>query len=44
MELKVGSKYLLKQKLGSGAFGSVYLGLDTSTGSEVALKLVINFP
>jgi serine/threonine protein kinase len=40
MELRVGSKYSLKQKLGSGAFGAVYLGQDFEAGIEVAIKLV----
>lgn len=40
MEISIGSKYSLKQKLGSGSFGSVYLGQDKETHQEVAIKLV----
>lgn len=43
MDLRVGNKYSLRQKLGLGAFGSVYLGIDLELGSEVAIKLVFLF-
>jgi len=29
MELRVGGKYRLSRKLGSGAFGDIYLGIDS---------------
>ncbi|XP_060560607.1 casein kinase I-like isoform X2 [Ruditapes philippinarum] len=39
MELRVGNKYRLGRKIGSGSFGDIYLGTDISTGEEVAIKL-----
>ncbi|XP_067927874.1 casein kinase I-like [Watersipora subatra] len=39
MELRVGSKYRLGRKIGSGSFGDIYLGTDVSTGEEVGIKL-----
>lgn len=39
MELRVGKKYRLGKKIGSGSFGDIYLGTDVSTGEEVAMKL-----
>ena len=40
MNLKVNGKYVLTKKLGSGAFGEIFLGNDSKTGHEVAVKLV----
>lgn len=41
MELRVGNKYRLGRKIGSGSFGDIYLGTTISTGEEV--KLLIAF-
>lgn len=38
MELQVGSQYQLVRKIGSGAFGDIYLGTNITTGEEVAIK------
>ncbi|NXJ43638.1 KC1D kinase, partial [Ciconia maguari] len=39
MELRVGNRYRLGRKIGSGSFGDIYLGTDISAGEEVAIKL-----
>jgi len=39
MELRVGGKYRLGKKLGSGSFGDIYLGTNRQTEEEVAIKL-----
>lgn len=39
MELRVGGKYRLGRKIGSGSFGEIYLGTDTKSREEVAIKL-----
>jgi len=39
MELRVGGKYRLGKKLGSGSFGDIYLGTNRQTDEEVAIKL-----
>ncbi|XP_052765054.1 casein kinase I-like isoform X2 [Mya arenaria] len=39
MELRVGNKYRLGRKIGSGSFGDIYLGTDISNGEEVGIKL-----
>ena len=39
MELRVGNKYQLSRKLGSGAFGDIYHGINIETNQEVAIKL-----
>eukprot|EP00042_Codosiga_hollandica_P023586 m.94427 g.94427 ORF g.94427 m.94427 type:complete len:385 (+) comp51247_c0_seq1:257-1411(+) len=39
MELRVGNKYRLGRKIGSGSFGDIYLGTNITNGEEVAIKL-----
>mmetsp|Transcript_55836 Transcript_55836/g.92971 ORF Transcript_55836/g.92971 Transcript_55836/m.92971 type:complete len:348 (-) Transcript_55836:109-1152(-) len=39
MELRVGGKYRLGRKIGSGSFGDIYLGTNINTAEEVAIKL-----
>ena len=39
MELRVGKKFRLGKKIGSGSFGDIYLGTNVSTGESVAMKL-----
>jgi len=39
MELRVGNKYRLGRKIGSGSFGDIYLGVNITNGEEVAIKL-----
>eukprot|EP00118_Oscarella_pearsei_P005148 m.23247 g.23247 ORF g.23247 m.23247 type:complete len:130 (+) comp28451_c0_seq3:157-546(+) len=39
MELRVGNKYRLGRKIGSGSFGDIYLGTSIHTSEEVAIKL-----
>ncbi|KAG7258940.1 hypothetical protein CRUP_000054 [Coryphaenoides rupestris] len=44
MELRVGNRYRLGRKIGSGSFGDIYLGTDISVGEEVAIKLELGIP
>ncbi len=39
MELKVGNRFKLTRKLGSGAFGEIFHGINVKSGEEVAIKL-----
>ena len=39
MELRVGKKFKLGRKIGSGSFGDIYLGTNMTTGEDVAIKL-----
>ncbi|KAL3625308.1 Casein kinase 1-like protein 2 [Castilleja foliolosa] len=39
MEPRVGNKYRLGRKIGSGSFGEIYLGTHSQTNEEVAIKL-----
>jgi len=38
-DFRVGGKYCIGRKIGSGSFGEVYLGVNTHTHEEVAIKL-----
>lgn len=38
-EIRVGGRFRLGRKLGSGAFGDIYLGINVQTKEEVAVKL-----
>jgi len=39
VELRVGNKYRLGRKVGSGSFGDIYLGVNITNNEEVAIKL-----
>jgi len=39
MELRVGGKFRLGRKIGSGSFGDIYIGTNVQTGEEIAIKL-----
>lgn len=43
MELRVGGKYKFSKRLGAGAFGDIYCGVNIKSGEEVAIKLVSKF-
>lgn len=38
MDLRVGEKYRLGNKIGGGAFGDIYQGTDITTGQEVGSR------
>ena len=39
MDLLVGGRFSVKKRIGGGSFGEIFLGTDTETGGEVAIKL-----
>lgn len=39
MDLRVGSKYRLKKRIGGGSFGDIYSGENIGNNEEVAIKL-----
>lgn len=39
IDLRVGKKFRLGRKIGSGSFGDIYLGTNMANGEEVAIKL-----
>lgn len=39
MDLRVGGRYRIGRKLGSGSFGDIYQGTDLQNGESVAIKL-----
>ena len=39
MNLKFGGKYKRGYKLGTGAFGEVFIAKDNTTGEDVAIKI-----
>ncbi|KAK7389641.1 hypothetical protein VNO78_24849 [Psophocarpus tetragonolobus] len=39
MEARIGNKFRLGRKIGSGSFGEIYLGTNVQTNEEVAIKL-----
>ncbi|KAK9102534.1 hypothetical protein Sjap_019788 [Stephania japonica] len=44
MEPRVGNKFRLGRKIGSGSFGEIYLGTNIQNNEEVAIKLVTGIP
>lgn len=38
MEVRIGGRYKLGQRIGCGSFGSIHLGTNIQTGEEVAVK------
>uniref|UniRef100_A0A0D6QTD8 non-specific serine/threonine protein kinase n=1 Tax=Araucaria cunninghamii TaxID=56994 RepID=A0A0D6QTD8_ARACU len=39
MEPRIGNKYKMGRKIGSGSFGEIYLGTNIQTNEEVAIKM-----
>ncbi|KAL4951429.1 hypothetical protein BDW69DRAFT_196446 [Aspergillus filifer] len=39
VDLRVGNKYRIGRKIGSGSFGDIYLGTNIISGEEIAIKL-----
>jgi len=39
MNIKIGGTFQITKKLGSGSFGDIFLGINSTNNSEVAVKL-----
>eukprot|EP00331_Platyophrya_macrostoma_P023287 CAMPEP_0176453420 /NCGR_PEP_ID=MMETSP0127-20121128/29217_1 /TAXON_ID=938130 /ORGANISM="Platyophrya macrostoma, Strain WH" /LENGTH=92 /DNA_ID=CAMNT_0017842255 /DNA_START=27 /DNA_END=301 /DNA_ORIENTATION=- len=39
IEIRVGGRYKLRHKIGSGSFGDIYLANNVQTNEEVAVKM-----
>lgn len=39
MEIIIGCHYKFGKKIGEGAFGEIFLGIDTNSGDEIAIKV-----
>lgn len=39
VEIRISGRFRLGKKIGSGSFGDIYLGVNVTTGEEVAIKL-----
>ena len=40
VEIKIAGRYKLTKRLGEGAFGDIFQGVNIKTNEEVAIKLV----
>ena len=38
-ELRIGDKFQMRKKIGSGSFGEIYEGMNLQTHEKVAIKL-----
>ena len=38
-ECRIGNRFRLRHKIGSGSFGDIYLGTDIQSGEDVAIKM-----
>ena len=38
-DLVIGEKYKIIRKVGSGSFGEIYIGVNTTNGEEIAIKI-----
>lgn len=39
MEIRIGGKFKICKRLGQGAFGAIYMGVNLKTNEDVAIKL-----
>jgi serine/threonine protein kinase len=39
MEIKIGGKYKVCTKLGSGSYGDIFQGINIKTNEEIGIKL-----